>query len=379
VTRLLLLLLAAAVSSSCSTLESLNPFSASPKVKMAELAPIEPRADLRAGWHASVGAAGDYTFVPAVVGSTVFAAARNGTLARFDSGREVWRVNAGQTLSAGVGADAKLVVVGTPKGEVLAFDSTGKEAWKARVSSEVLAPPALADDLVIVRSGDNRVFALEANDGKRRWVYQRATPPLTLRSAAGVVVADKAVLAGFPGGKLVAISSANGAAIWEATVTLPHGATELERVADVTSAPVVSGRMVCAVAYQGRVGCFDVSNGNTMWSRELSSSVGLDVDDRYVYVTDDKGTVHALDRVNGASVWKQDKLFMRGVSRPLALGSSVIVGDVAGVVHALKRDDGTFLARFSTDGSAVAAEPKPLDTGVAVQTRNGSIYALNLK
>ena len=164
----------------CSTVEKMNPFGSSePKVKPTELAAIQPTAELKSVWQANVGSAGEFTFSPAVVGDSVYAAARDGAVARFDGGREVWRIAAGQTICGGVGSDGKLVVVGTPKGEILAFDAaTGREAWKARVSSEVLAAPAVADGLAIVRSGDSRIFGFDAVDGKRRWVYQRGTPAL---------------------------------------------------------------------------------------------------------------------------------------------------------------------------------------------------------
>ncbi len=363
----------------CSTLDALNPFASSPAVKPAVLTPIQASAEIRAAWQADIGSAGEYTLVPAVQATAVFAAARSGSLARFEAGREAWRIGAGQTLSGGVGADAKMVVVGTPKGEVLAFDPSGKALWQSRVSSEVLAPPLVVENQVLVRSGDSRVYALDVLDGKRRWVYQRSTPALSLRAAVGIVVADGKALAGFPGGKLVAISLANGAALWEGTVALPRGATELERVADVSSAPVVSGRAVCAVAFQGRVACFDIANGNALWSRDLSSDVGLAADDRSVYVTDDKGAVHAFDRANGASLWKQDKLFMRGVTRPLAIGRHVMVGDAEGVVHVLKREDGSFAARFTTDSSGIGAPPQAYESGGLIQTRKGGLFALSVQ
>ncbi len=373
--------LTALVAGGCSTVEKLNPFSSStPKAKPAELATFQASADIKAGWQASIGSAGEFTFSPAVVGDSVYAAARDGTLARFDGGRPVWRVSAGQVLSGGVGSDGQLVVVGTPKGEVLAFDAAnGRESWKARVSSEVLAAPVVAEGLAIVRSGDSRIFGFEVGDGKRRWVYQRSTPALSLRSSVGVIAAGRVTLAGFPGGKLLAIANNNGAAVWEVTVALPKGATELERVADVTSLPVVSGNTVCATAFQGRVACFDGGSGNTLWSRDMSSSVGLDIDNRYVYVTDDKGAVHALDRNSGASVWKQDKLVQRGVSRPLALGSHVLVADYQGVVHLLRREDGAFAARASTDGSAVRADPVRFGSGALVQTASGGLHALETR
>lgn len=365
----------------CSTMEKINPvnwFSSAPKVKPAELEPISASASLAVLWQSGVGSAGAYVLTPAVVGKSVYAAAQDGTIARFDGGGQVWRINAGQGISGGVGADGNLVVVATAKGEVLAFDSTGKPLWKARVTSEVLAAPQMAEGIVLVRSGDNRIFALDAADGRRKWVYQRSTPALSLRSNVGVTIAGKLALAGFPGGKLVAIVLNNGAAMWEATVALPKGATELERVSDVTSAPVVSGREVCAAAYQGRVACFDLASGNHLWSRDMSSAAGLDMDARNVYVTDDRGAVHALDRTNGATVWKQDKLFMRQVSRPLALGNHVAVGDYQGVVHLMRRDNGTFAARYGTDGSGIAAEPQRVERGFLVQTRNGGLYALTV-
>lgn len=361
----------------CSMLDAINPFS-SPRPKTPELTPIRPTVELRQAWQASVGSGRDYVFTPAVSGDSVFAAAHDGTIVRIDGGREVWRARADQRLSGGVGADEKLVAVGTAKGEILAFDAgTGAALWKGRVSSEVLSAPELAGGLVIVRSGDNRVYALDAADGKRRWVYQRATPALSLRSAVGVTVFENtAVLAGFPGGKLVAINGANGAALWEATVALPRGATELERVADVTSSPVVDGRQVCAAAFQGRVACFDATNGNPLWARDLSSSAGAAIDNLFVYVTDDKGGVHALDRGNGASIWKQDKLLGRGVSRPVVVGEYVAVGDVQGVVHLLRREDGAFAARFNTDKSAIRADPQRQGRDIVVQTRAGGLYAL---
>lgn len=360
---------------------SLNPFASEPKNKPAELTAISPTAELHVSWQAGIGASGQHILTPAVIGNSVYAAAEDGTLARFDNGVQVWRVAVGQSVSGGVGSDGKLVVVGTPKGDVLAFDAaTGKEAWKARVSSEVLAAPTLGGDgLVAVRSGDSRIFAFDAANGKRRWVFQRTTPPLSLRSQVGVVLAGRSLLAGFPGGKLVAVSTLNGAALWEATVALPKGSTELERVADITSVPVYYGNTVCAVAYQGRVACFEIGSGNPLWSREVSSSAGLDIDQKGVYVSDEKGVVQAFDRSSGASLWKQDKLAMRNLSKPLAIGNHVVVADYQGVVHLLRREDGSFAARFNSDGSAVAADPQPYNDGFLIQTHSGNLYALTVK
>jgi outer membrane protein assembly factor BamB len=360
----------------CSTLDSINPF-ASSGPKMAVLQPINASAQARLVWRESVGKTDVYAFVPAVTGSTVYAASKDGNLIRVDDGKLAWKINAGQPLSGGVGADANMVVVGSPKGDVLAFASAdGQPLWKARATSEILSPPALGEGIVVVRSGDNRLAAYDALDGKRNWFFQRPTPALSLRVTASPVIAGKYVFAGFPGGKLIAVSTSNGAALWDGTVALPKGSSELDRVADITSAPVISGRTICAVAFQGRVACFDLGNGNLVWARDMSSAAGLAIDARYLYLTDDKGSVHALDMASGASIWKQDKLFMRRVTAPVPLRGLIAVADVQGVVHFLSRDDGSFVARLTTDGSPVIAPLQSLGSLLLVQTSNGGVYAI---
>ena len=365
----------------CSTINKYNPLASAPDPKSvpAPLMAIEhANVKLRTLWQASVGSAGAGVFTPAVAGNSVFAADEDGAITRFDNGKQVWRISAGQPLSGGVGSDGKLVAVGTTKGDVLAFAAdTGKVLWKSKVSSEVLSAPTVGNEMVVVRSGDSRIFAFERADGKRRWVYQRATPTLSLRSNVGVVMTSSGVLAGFPGGKLVAIATNNGAAQWEATVALPKGSTELERVADITSSPVVFEHLVCAVAFQGRVSCFDLTSGNALWSRDVSSISGLDMDGKAVYVSSDKGSVLAFDRNSGASLWKQDKLSNRELSRPFVISKAVAVADFQGYIHLLSQDDGSFVGRLPTDGSAISAEPQRIAGGFLVQTHGGGLYAIS--
>jgi outer membrane protein assembly factor BamB len=229
-----------------------------------------------------------------------------------------------------------------------------------------------------VRSVDNRIFAIGEDDGKRRWVYQRAPASLIVRSPAGVTIAGDSAYAGFSGGRLAALALSNGGVRWESTVALPKGATELERVTDVVGEPAVQGREVCAAAYQGRVGCFELANGRQVWARELSSLTGVELDARYAFVSDDRGGVHALDRSTGRSLWKQDKLAHRQLSQPASARNIVAVGDYEGYVHFLSRDTGAFVARYASGGGAVRAAPVSAASGLLVQTEDGTLVALAL-
>lgn len=349
--------------------------------KPAPLPELTGARDIRVLWSADAGSGDNYTFFPALSGEAVYVAARDGSVARLDAktGEERWRANAERQLSGGVGADERTVAVATEEGEVIALDAaTGKVRWRARASSEVLTPPTVGAGMVLVRTIDSRIFGFDAEDGKRRWVYQRSPGSLILRVATGVSIQGETAYAGFSGGKLVAVALSNGAQRWEATVALPKGANELERVTDVVGEPALQGREVCAATYQGRVACFEADTGKTLWARELSSVTGVSVDARYAFVADDRGTVHAFDRSNGASIWKQEKLSNRQLSLPRPSGAVVVVGDFEGEIHFLARESGNFVGRFSAGGGPVRAAPLVLASGaVLVQTQNGGLYALS--
>lgn len=350
--------------------------------KAAKLVDFNPTASVQVLWKVSAGAAKPYVFSPAVIGDSVYAASSDGDVTAIEagSGAKLWEADTKRKLSGGIGALADYLLVGTNKGEVIALDASGQERWIAQVSSEVLAPPQVTPGgLVVVRSGDGRIFGLDAANGKRRWVYERSTPALTVRSFAGVALFPGGVFAGFPGGKLVALNETNGALGWEATVAQPRGATELERVADVTSLPVIDYRQICAAAYQGRVACFDIQRGTPVWARDISSISGIAVDGSMLLITDDRGAVIALDKNSGSSLWKQDKLLDRRVSAPLAYGDYVVVGDYKGYVHVLRREDGAFAARLATDGSAIVATPVALPRGFLVQTLKGGLHAIHVE
>jgi outer membrane protein assembly factor BamB len=366
-------------SMSSMSLSSLNPFASKPKGNLpAPLVDLKGSMAVRTAWKLDVGKSRNYQFSPALAGNTVIVAGGEGAIVRAeaDSGRQIWRIKAGMDLTAGVGTDGNYIVVGGAKGTLLAFDMDGKQLWKAQLSSEILSSPVVGQGIVVARSIDNRIVGFDAATGQKKWTVQRAAPPLTLRVAPGMVVHDKDVVIAQPGGKLLSLILATGAPRWEIEVGVARGATELERVTDIGGYPVVYEGDVCAVSYQGRAGCWDLLNGSPRWTRDVSSEAGVAVDQRFVFATDDKGAVYAYNRDTGTNAWKNDKLAYRRLSTPVSYGRAVAVGDYQGYVHFLSREDGAFLARAATDGSAISSTPVVSGSNLIFQTQNGTVTAI---
>lgn len=368
-----LLLVLTAACSSYNPLVALG-IKSEPAHKPTPLAPLTPSVRARAIWTTPVGKGGGYRFRPAVDQARIYTAAADGNLTILDedTGRVATRADTRKKLSGGVEFGDGKVFVGTLKGEVLALDPAGKTLWTSSVAGEVIAPPSVSRKIVVVRTADGRIFGLSTDDGKRQWVFQRPTPSLLLRSEAGVLSAGADIVAGYPNGKLLALDAEDGKLLWEVTVMLPRGTTELERIADVAGLPVMDSGNVCAGAFQGKVACFDIPTRNMLWSRDISSARNLARDAKNLYVVDDDGAVHALDRTSGAVVWKQDKLLYRRISSPALVEGLVVVGDGEGFLHVIAPGDGALVGRLATDGTAIESLT-PVAGGVLVQTAGGSL------
>ncbi len=353
-------------------------------VEPAELVDFEPTIKIRTVWQHRVGSGAGKLFLklrPAVDGDRVYAATRGGRVRAFDarSGESIWDTETDSPLSGGPGVGDGLVLLGTSDGEVLALDEKdGEIEWRARVSSEVLSSPVAQGGIAVARTIDRKLFGLSTDDGTRLWVYERTTPVLTLRGTSSPALTEGAAIAGFDNGQVVAIALSNGQPLWETRVAVPRGRTELERMVDIDADPVIEGNTVYAVTYQGQVAALELFSGEVIWRRDMSSHAGLGVGAENVYVTDDSSHVWALNRSNSASMWRQAKLEARRVSPPAVFNQFVVVGDLEGYVHWLRKDDGQFVARVRIDSDGIVAAPVVTPFAVYVYGSGGELAALQV-
>lgn len=316
--------------------------------------------------------------IPAVDGGRVYAADLEGEVEAIDaaSGDVIWSVDLDVPASGGPGVGEGLVLVGTGNGEVLALAAAdGALVWRTRVSSEVLAPPLAARGIVVVRTGDGKIVGLSVGDGSRLWVYDRTVPALTLRGTSTPALVGDGVVAGFDSGRLVALTIADGQAAWEATVAVPRGRSELERMVDIDADPLVVGNVVYTVTYQGQLAALDLASGSVLWRREMSAHSGFAADDANLYLTDATSHVWAMERTSGASVWRQTRLERRDLTAPAVIGRHLAVADFEGWVHWLRAEDGEIVARVDV-GDAVIARPVASDGVLFVYERDGTLTAL---
>ncbi len=349
----------------------------------AKLGPFSPQVGVRTLWTTKVGTGTrkrQLALVPAYSGGRIYVADTDGGVAAVSAadGRVQWQRQTKLPFSGGPGTDGRQLVLGTNQGQVVALSAAdGNQVWSASVDSEVLAVPLVAGDLVVVHSLDDSVYGLEAATGKQRWRFVYPAPILTLRGSSTPVLADGAVLVGLSGGRLVKLDLAGGVPIWEVTVTLPSGRSELERVADIDADPVVVGNVAYVGSYNGDLAAVDLTTGDILWRRTLSSHAGLAADGNDLYVTDSDDNIWSAAPQDGAGRWKQESLRHRLLTAPALLGDYLVVGDLEGWLHWINRRDGTLAGRTRVAGGAITARPVVADGRLFVYADDGTLAALS--
>lgn len=296
-----------------------------------------------------------------------------------DEGRVLAEFRTDSQAVAGLAADEELLVMVKRDGTVVGLDANGQPRWRTPLRSEVTTAPLIADTVVLVRTVDGRVVAMDRGGGTVRWSWKAPNALLTLRQSSPMLLDGDTVYLGLPHARLVALDVRFGLPRWETTIASSLGATELERLIDVVGAPVMMADQVCAVAYQGRVACVRRHDGEAVWSRTLSSSSGLAALSDALVLVDEAGTIQLL-KPGGGTVWRQEGYARRRLTAPVAVsGDRLLFGDSFGQLSALSLDEGHTLARIGIDGSGFATPPLVAGDIAYIQTLDGTVAAVALR
>jgi len=367
-----------------------------PSTKVAELSDLENAFDAEVLWDRSVGdGVNDYfsRLKPIVAYNKVYSASRIGDVVAFEkeSGKEVWQADLSDIhnersfwdsrvsalVAGGPIAGLNKIFIGTESGHVFALDAeTGELVWQAKIKGEVITPPAIDSGILVVNSASGILKGFDANTGEELWKVEQEVPPLTLRGISTPVIASGGVLVGSGKGELSVYILEKGQAGWTTEVGEATGSTELQRVIDVDSAPVVFGDKVYSISARGNLVAIELKSGRVLWKRQYSSYRQIAVYRNDIFITNTRGHIYALNRNNGIERWSNVELTNRGVTGPAVVEQYIVVGDFEGYLHWLDQETGEIVSRHNVDGSGIHSTPTVVDDILYSQSRDGDLQAI---
>jgi len=356
-----------------------------------------PEFELQQLWsirHGRPGKRQHHALKPVIHADRLFMADVFGKVAAYDadSGRLLWQVRLERTkkkasrddgsfVSGALGSNSSMLFLGTIHGEVIALSQQdGELLWRTRIHSEILAPPQSDGVLVYLQTVNGRLLALEAGDGQFRWSHENKVPSLSLYGTGSPLLPGAGVvIAGFANARIAVFQALTGQILWEQTVVLPRGRTELERIVDVDGALLVDGGLLFAASYQGQLRSFVLNSGQVLWEQSLSTHRNLAAGYDRVYVIDDDDHVIALEQDSATVAWENEDLHRRQLSDPAIYSTYLVIGDHEGYLHFITQASGQLVAYRKISRNAIKSAPLVRGDVLYVTDKKGRITAVRIR
>ena len=247
--------------------------------------------------------------------------------------------------------------------------------WTAEAVAfdKIVAPPLQVGDVVYVGTADNKLVALDANNGDEVW-----PEPFEAGHSIWGQAAHR-------GGKLYVTSLDR--ALHALDIQTGQELWKTEFPGAIASQPVLNEDFVYISEFGSQVHAVDVDNGNIVWSAPAENWVwgAPAYADGALYYADIDGNVFAVDALNGDSRW-QARVDGAVQTNPLVVEGIVFVasegesGDVpAGALTAFDTSNGQQIWRQLTPAPLFTA-PVTVDDAVivALQSESAILSAYDL-
>lgn len=329
-------------------------------------------------WSADIGSGAEddlpLTAQPVVFDNKVFTMDTESQVSAFDlrSGKQLWRNTVRpknedeQVIGGGLAYSSNILFVTNGYNEALALNpQTGAIYWRSKLPSPSRAAPTILDSRVYITTLDNRLIALNAQDGKQLWAYQGLAESAGLVGAASPAANSDIVVPAFSSGEIVALRVQNGSVAWSDNLSPSVRTGGLSTLPDIQALPILDKGLIIAVSFAGRMAAIDERTGQRVWQREISASDTPWVAGNHLFLITSSNELIALGRDSGAIRWVKPipSYVAAGEAGtamqwngPVLAGGRLIITGPKGIVLEIDPVNGNLLRRLNT-GSPAAVSP----------------------
>ncbi|MEC9346186.1 MAG: PQQ-binding-like beta-propeller repeat protein [Pseudomonadota bacterium] len=353
-------------------------------------------AGLTQAWSADIGSGADtgerIVARPVVADGRIYTMDPRARVSAFDTatGRQVWRTGLARRsedlgeIGGGLAIGEGRLVASTAYGDVFSLElDTGRYHWKATVDGPIRGAPTIANNRVYVVASENRLKALDIENGQEVWQHQGIIEAAELVGTPPPSVSGPFVIAPYSSGEIYALRTDTGQALWSDQLVRARRITPLGSINDVDGQPVIDGERVYAIAQGGYLAAYDLRRGNRIWDQDMAGRQTPWIVGDFVYVITSESELVCLSARDGGIRWvtqmpkykdEEDKRGRITWTGPVLAGDRLIIAGDEGTIWSMSPYDGSALGRIRVSGG-VTVPPIVAGNSLYVVTTKGKLIA----
>ena len=250
---------------------------------------------------------------PIVADGTLYAVDTAGTVHALDAetGARKWEYRPdiasdlrGAAFGGGLAVAGNRLFATSGTGRVVALDTAdGSEVWSANPAGPLRDAPTLAFNLVVVMTQDNRIIALNQNDGSLAWQESGSVTQAGVFGVASPAAGQGTIVAGYSSGELVAYRYENGRVLWADALARTSISTEVGSISDIDADPIIDSGRVYALGQGGRMVAYELVTGQRVWELNLSGISTPAMAGEWLFTLTSDARLLAIARSTGKVRW----------------------------------------------------------------------------
>ena len=188
-------------------------------------------------------------------------------------------------------------------GQIKLFNSfSGEIIWSTQIDFPIISSPLIYRGYVYLISSDNRIFAIDIDDGSNAWSFQTTAENKKNVKTSSPAAYENLIIVPFSNGELIAFKYDDGRPIWSENVSKVSLVSNFD-IKDISANPVINGSNVYTISTNGKLISTKIVNGQRNWSIDLSGSRTPIISGNVIYVIDEDSRLVCINISTGEIYW----------------------------------------------------------------------------
>lgn len=187
--------------------------------------------------------------------------------------------------------------------ELIKISKNGDILWRKKLNTVPISTPVIDNDTVYTITSDNKIYALDTNDGKIKWISFGNIKDSAILGSANPIIYKDYVIASYSSGELFILNKQTGENIFNTNVIGKYIIYSNFELTDIDTTPVIVDNILIATANNGITTAINLDTMKTIWKQNLPSLTNILVSGDTIFVISTDNILFSINAKNGKVNW----------------------------------------------------------------------------